>query len=94
MSTLRNANALIHGVFSRDVILPNQREEDFRAPCGRPSRRPWLTGTLEEDIFYKIALQWKAAPESRPARVRSRAAEVLQPRQQPTRSRTISRGPK
>jgi hypothetical protein len=79
MRTLGNGNALIHGAYLRDVILPRRR---FPCPVGGLRADFGVTGTLEERYLLRNRPDpvEKAAPDSRPARVRSRAAGVLQPK--------------
>ena len=60
MSKKSNHNALVHGVYSSDVILPWEKAEDFNALLNgmRLDFKP--CGTIEDDIVFDIAvLHWK-----------------------------------
>jgi hypothetical protein len=55
-----NQNALVHGVYSSDIILPWERAEDFNELLKgiRLDLKP--NGTIEHDIVFEIAvLHWK-----------------------------------
>jgi hypothetical protein len=63
-------NALVHGVYASDVILPGENVEEFDAMLDglRKEFRP--TGVLEEQLVFEIAhLQWKKARANRYAQV-------------------------
>ncbi len=60
MSKQSNQNALVHGVYSSDVVLPWEKAEDFDELLRgiRLDFKP--TGTTEDDIVFEISvLHWK-----------------------------------
>lgn len=60
MSKKFNQNALVHGVYSSDIVLPWERAEDFNELLQgiRSDFKP--NGTTEDDIVFEIAdLHWK-----------------------------------
>jgi hypothetical protein len=60
MSKKSNQNALVHGVYSSDIVLPWEKAEDFNELLKgiRLDFKP--NGTTEDDIVFEIAvLHWK-----------------------------------
>jgi hypothetical protein len=55
-----NRNALVHGVYSSDIIMPWERPEDFDALLNGIRRDFKPRGTTEDDIVFDIAvLHWR-----------------------------------
>jgi hypothetical protein len=55
-----NKNALVHGVYSSDIVLPWERAEDFHDLLNGMRLYFMPAGTPEDDIVFEIAyLHWK-----------------------------------
>jgi hypothetical protein len=55
-----NKNALIHGVYSSDIVLPWERAEDFNELLNGIRLDFMPNGTTEDDVVFEIAvLHWK-----------------------------------
>ena len=60
MSKDRNTNALMHGVYASDVILPWEKEDDFKALLAEVRKDLNPIGAVAEELAYEIAcLYWK-----------------------------------
>lgn len=60
MSRQSKKNALVHGVYSSDVVLPWERAEDFNELLKGIRLDFMPNGTTEDDIVFEIAvLHWK-----------------------------------
>jgi hypothetical protein len=55
-STKKNKNAMIHGVYSKDVILPFESREDFEALFADLRLELRSDGRLEDEIVFDVAL--------------------------------------
>jgi hypothetical protein len=56
----KNSNALLHGVYSRDIILPGERPEDFNALLNGMRLYFVPRGTPQDAIVFDIAvLHWR-----------------------------------
>ena len=55
-----NKNALVHGVYSSDIVLPWEKAEDFNELLKGIRLDFMPNGTTEDDIVFEIAvLHWK-----------------------------------
>jgi hypothetical protein len=60
MSKQSNQNALIHGVYSSDIVLPWEKAEDFNELLQGIRLDFMPNGTTEDDIVFEIAvLHWR-----------------------------------
>ena len=58
--TQRPKNALVHGVYASDVILPWEKRQSFYDLLNGLRRDYQPNGTFEDDIVFDMALQfWK-----------------------------------